>query len=103
MTVQATTQLAEQKNAIGPTFEVLNDGTYGAIYTALMERAKAENEGLYRAAIAKCKNKRQRESKAGYYAGRWQQLFDAWLNKKIGNLRVRECLNPGFVPEEVTC
>ena len=99
MTEQATTQLTEPKNAIGPTCEVLNDGTYSAIYTALMERAATENEGLYQAAIAKCKTKRQRASKAGYYAGRWQQLFDAWLNKKIGNLRVRECLSLGFVPE----
>nr|WP_015059506.1 hypothetical protein [Salmonella enterica]AFG20634.1 hypothetical protein pSH111_227_193 [Salmonella enterica subsp. enterica serovar Heidelberg] len=57
-----------------------SDSLYSYIYRTLQKRAGDENESLYQQAISRCRTAKQKKKLAGYYAGPWQLLFNAWCN-----------------------
>ncbi|WP_240329402.1 hypothetical protein, partial [Enterobacter hormaechei] len=82
-----------------------SDSVYSYIYQALQQRSGAENESLYQQAISSCCTDKQKKKLAGYYAGPWQLLFNAWCNNRVPNtavlaLLLQQCLSH-FQCEEV--
>ncbi|CAM7386206.1 hypothetical protein GL381_06125 [Salmonella enterica] len=82
-----------------------SDSVYSYIYQALQQRSGAENESLYQQAISSCRTAKQKKKLAGYYAGPWQLLFNAWCNNRVPNIAVlalllQQCLSH-FQCEEV--
>ncbi|EOD9019721.1 hypothetical protein ACJ5XR_004205 [Enterobacter hormaechei] len=82
-----------------------SDSVYTYIYQALQQRSGAENESLYQQAISSCCTDKQKKKLAGYYAGPWQLLFNAWCNNRVPNtavlaLLLQQCLSH-FQCEEV--
>ncbi|EBG2148394.1 hypothetical protein FIP36_16755 [Salmonella enterica] len=69
-----------------------SDSIYAHIYSALRSRAGEENERLYQESISKCRTPKQIKQKAGYYAGAWQKLFNAWCDNRIPNIAVLQLL-----------
>ena len=78
-----------------------SESLFDYIYVNLQSKSSTENQALYLQAIAKCKTQKQRKQKAGYYAGKWQRLFDKWVNNQIENTFVLESLRVDFVAENL--
>jgi len=75
-----------------------SDSLYSFIYQALQQRSGAENESLYQQAISACRTPNQKKKMAGYYAGPWQMLFNAWYHNRVPNIAVlpvlpQQCLS----------
>lgn len=75
-----------------------SDSLYSFIYQALQQRSGAENESLYQRAISTCRTPNQKKKMAGYYAGPWQMLFNAWCHNRVPNIAVlpvlpQQCLS----------
>ncbi|HED2456522.1 TPA: hypothetical protein R4Y41_004733 [Citrobacter freundii] len=75
-----------------------SDSLYSFIYKALQQRSGAENESLYQQAISACRTPKQKKKMAGYYAGPWQMLFNAWCYNRLPNIAVlpvlaQQCLS----------
>ncbi|EAR9940411.1 hypothetical protein FAM88_11050 [Salmonella enterica] len=82
-----------------------SDSLYSYIYRTLQKRAGDENESLFQQAISRCRTAKQKKKLAGYYAGPWQLLFNAWCNNRVPNtavlaLLLQQCLSH-FQCEEV--
>lgn len=78
-----------------------SESLFDSIYQQLQSKSAMENQSLYDAEIRKCKTQRQRNEKSGYYAGRWQKLFNLWVENKIENTFVLSCLSSNVVPESI--
>ncbi|CAM7109544.1 TPA: hypothetical protein JLP25_004642 [Escherichia coli] len=75
-----------------------SDSLYSFIYQTLQQRSVKENESLYQQAISACRSPKQKKKMAGYYAGSWQKLFNAWCHNRVPNIAVlpvlaQQCLS----------
>lgn len=68
------------------------------IYQLIQAQISSEAEALYQSALSKARTERQRKACAGQYKGRWFALLD---KGEIPNLDVCECLQLGFVSDDI--
>ncbi|MDF9399068.1 hypothetical protein [Vibrio sp. 1180_3] len=71
------------------------------IYQLIQHQVSSEAEELYQSALSKARTELQQKACAGQYKGRWFALLDGWMKGEISNLDVCECLQLGFVSEDI--
>ena len=68
-------------------FSKLNGNKQLELYKALQEKVSSEANAMYNA----------NGKKAGCYKDAWFELLDDWMQDKVSNLHIMDCLKAGYV------
>jgi len=80
----------------------LTEKQQSTIQNKLLANVDTEHSNAYSANIAKAKNKRQKDQCAGKYVGSWFRLMNDWIQGKVTNLHIYDCLGHGHVIGDTT-
>ncbi len=78
-------------------FSRLSEEKQNELYGKLQANISSESQSMYNAALSKAKTKKQKAECAGQYKGSWFYLLEDWMNDKVTNLHVRDCLRANVV------
>lgn len=78
-------------------YDNLPDNRQDEIRNLLLVNVRNEHDRAYQANMEKAKSRRQKALCAGRYEGAWWRLMDAWMEGKVSNLHVLDCLKHNLV------
>lgn len=67
------------------------------IHNQLLEKVRTEHDSAYQSNLLKAKSKLAKKRCAGRYEGAWWRLMNDWLNNKVSNIHVFDCLENNLV------
>jgi ribosomal protein L22 len=69
------------------------------IYNQISEKSQDAARAMFQARLKSAKSKKAKKACEGHYPNEWSNLLSKWINNKVSNLFVYDCLTLNYVPE----